>query len=70
MPNHIFQVLTDLINHGVSEFYFSFFFVNCFTFCIFKNISLCSHVLDIKFASIIFDLSITISYNEDVTLLL
>ena len=42
------------------------------TFCIFQNIliSLRSYVLDIKFASIILDLSSIInSYNEDVTLL-
>ena len=36
--------------------YFSFFFSNCSTFCIFKNIFifLCSHGLDTKFAIIIF----------------
>ena len=52
--------------------YFSFFFSYCFTFCIFKNIfiSLCNHVVDIKFFSIILDLlSIINNHNEDVTLL-
>ena len=50
------------------------FFSYCLTFCISKKhilLCLCSHVHDIKFASIILDLlSIINSYNEDVILLL
>ena len=51
--------------------YFSFSFLIALLSTFFKNIciSLCSHVLDIKFASTILDLTrIVNTYNEDITL--
>ena len=66
--NHIFQMLTDLINHCFRVLIISLFPFLIVLLSVFSKtfISLCSHVLDIHFASIILDLLIIInSYNED-----
>ena len=81
---HMWNTFSPVLDSAVSHYfryimfqsfnYVLFFFPNCFNFCIFKNIfmSLCSHVLDIKFASIIVDLLSIINikiYNEVWTML-